>query len=180
MEAEQALLTAVLAGDGQAAERLVRQYYQQVYAFLYRMTGDYHTAADLTQDSFIKALTSLQSFRQRGNFISWLLAIASNKAKDHWRRQSRQATTPVDQSRLAGEVHTAGLATSIHRRDLIREALAHLPAPQREAIILRYYHDLKVKDIAEICDANLSTVKSRLRLGLIRLRKYLEGGKDEE
>lgn len=146
---------------------------------MYRMTGDPHAAADLTQDSFIKALKSLPSFRQKGKFSSWLLAIASNQAKDHWRRQSRQATTPVDQSRLAGEAHSAGLATSIHRRDLIREALACLAASQREAVILRYYHDLKVQDIAEITGANLSTVKSRLRLGLMHLRKQLEDEKDE-
>lgn len=179
MSIEQELLSAVRAGNRQAAEILVRRYYQQVYAFLFRMTGDPHTAADLAQDSFIKALSSLHSYRQEGKFSSWLLAIASNKAKDHWRLQARRDAALFDDERLVGEDSTVDLATTTHRRDMVRNALARLPASQREAVILRYYHDLRVKDIAVVTGSNLSTVKSRLRLGLLRLKKYLDGEIDD-
>jgi RNA polymerase sigma-70 factor (ECF subfamily) len=170
------LIKAALGGDRHAAQGLVHCYYQAIFSFVFRMVGDWHLALDLTQDVFVKALSALAGYRQKGKFSSWLLAIASNRVRDHWRRQSRYQTQTIDGLDIpSGEqLEEAALLEESGRE--IKAALETLSPVQREVVVLRYYHDMKLQDIAEVTKANLSTVKSRLRLGLMALKQVLSGG----
>ncbi|MTI94272.1 MAG: RNA polymerase sigma factor [Firmicutes bacterium] len=172
---EVALIKEALAGKPSAAEQLTRSNYRLVFSFIYRMTGDYHLAEDLTQEVFIKALAALASYRMDGRFDSWLLSIASNRVKDHWRGQRRRPTVPLSEQDAPQEDEINSIIERQSHIEQINKAFGGLSPVQREVIVLRYYHELKLEEIARITNAPVSTVKSRLRQGLLRLRDYLGG-----
>jgi len=161
-------------------ELLISKHYRQVFAYAYRMLGDYHLAVDITQDTFVKMAASIGRYKSREKFIGWLLTIASNQVRDYWKsRLYRERQAPPLEEMIASSDETVeDLFTRNDRRSQVKKALQELSAEQREVIILRYYHDLKIDDIAEITRANPSTVKSRLRLGLMKLKTELTGGEE--
>lgn len=170
---ELGLIKEALSGDRNAAQALVETHYQLVFSFILRMVADTQLALDLTQDVFVKALARLRTYRGKGKFSSWLLSIAANRVRDHWRRAARQpGGANVDVFSLAGQ---DDFTQESVEREQVRLALAQLSLPQREAVILRFYHDLSLAEIAQVTGANLSTAKSRLRLGLINLKELLGG-----
>lgn len=179
------LVRNVQAGDREAMEALVRRHYELVYAYIQRYTGDRQVAKDLTQDVFVKVTLSIHRFRMRSDFRSWLLTIATNQCRDYFRRSAARApTVPVheDVDRLVDE---RGNVADIFERDerlqQVKRALSGLPGAEREVLVLRFFHDLSIKDIARVTSANDSTVKSRLRRGILKLKQWLHGeeGHDE-
>ncbi len=154
---------------------LVERHHSSLLGFLYRLTGgDRSLAEDLTQEAFLRALRSIRQYRPTQRFKPWLYAIAVNAARDHFKRaDTRRAVSVSDDDLL-------GLADPIEWDDApvdagqqVAEALAALPAHQREAIVLRYYQELSLAEIAEVLAVPIGTVKSRLSLGLRQLRVWL-------
>jgi RNA polymerase sigma-70 factor, ECF subfamily len=173
------LLGAVGRGDPDALGLLYDRYGRLALAVAYRVLGDYHAAEDTAQDAFLAVWRRVDSFDpRRGTVHGWVLTIVRNAAVD--RRRGRHAHTlrdaPLDEVafRLAteGEETFAVVAASVEARR-VREALATLPAEQREAIELAYFGGLTHREIAERTGATLGTVKGRMRLGLHKLRATL-------
>jgi RNA polymerase sigma factor (sigma-70 family) len=180
---DQELISDSLRGSRSSQEILVRRHYKLVFSFLYRMTGDKELAMDLTQETFIKVLNHLSKYRGSADFKSWILTIASNHAKDFFKSKAHQ------NSRNTYELHdrdakTEKSVSSIfernEKRKEIKEALDGLPDFQREAILLKYYNDMKISEIARVTNATESTVKSRLKQGLGKLKSYLNRGETDE
>jgi RNA polymerase sigma-70 factor, ECF subfamily len=178
-DAEADLLGAIGRGDPDALGLLYDRYGRLALAVAYRVLGDYHAAEDAVQDAFLAVWRRVDSFdRRRGAVRGWLLTIVRNAAVD--RRRGRHAHSrqdaPLDDEafRLATEDEAtfAVVASSVEARR-VREALAGLPAEQREAIELAYFGGLTHQEIAERTGAALGTVKGRLRLGLHKLRAAL-------
>jgi RNA polymerase sigma-70 factor (ECF subfamily) len=158
---------------------LVERHHSPLLGFLYRLTGgDRALAEDLTQESFLRALRSIQQYQSARPFKPWLYAIAVNVARDHFKRaEVRYAVTLADDELLALP-DPIGLEETIEiDGPRIAAAIGALPVQQREAIILRYYQDLSLAEIAAVLAIPIGTVKSRLSLGLRRLRLWL---KDDE
>jgi RNA polymerase sigma-70 factor, ECF subfamily len=158
---------------------LVERHHSPLLGFLYRLTGgDRALAEDLTQEAFLRALRSIQQYQPERPFKPWLYAIAVNVARDHFKRaEVRYAVTLADDDLLALP-DPIGLEETIEiNGPRIAAAIGALPVQQREAIILRYYQDLSLAEIATALDIPIGTVKSRLSLGLRRLRLWL---KDDE
>lgn len=82
MSEDEQLIEKIHNGSEEAMETLVRRHYQNVFAFVYRRTGEYHLAYDLTQEIFLKMIKSLHFYHERGKFRSWLIKIAVNKCRD--------------------------------------------------------------------------------------------------
>ncbi|KLU62377.1 ECF RNA polymerase sigma factor SigW [Peptococcaceae bacterium CEB3] len=179
MPTDDALVEEILNGSQAAMEVLVKRHYREIFAYVYRKTGDYHTSYDLTQDILIKMMKGLKSYRRNGRFRHWLLKIAVNQCRDYYRSsefQHRNAVEPeenlVDEGSNVWDIFRAKQVGNY-----LKETILTLPAEQREVIVLRFYHDLKMKDIAQITECKETTAKSRLRQGLAKLRKAL---KDDE
>lgn len=177
------LIAEVKQGSKASQEILVRRHYKLVYSFLYRMIGDQELAKDLTQEVFIKVLNNLEKYQPSSDFKSWLLTVASNHTKDYLRskvHRERQHTYELTSQDMRTTKSVASIFEKNEKRKEIKAAIEALPEYQREAILLKYYNDLKISEIAEVTSASVPTVKSRLKQGLKKLKNYLKRGDHDE
>lgn len=169
------MIKKIQAGDTEAFDVLVRKYYGIIYQFCYRrLNGDTDTAADLTQDVFLKLLENIHAVRMLGKFQNYLLTIAANTCNNYFKK-AKPIYTDLTTFDIADDTGSA-LERAIQNENMIevRKALHTLPDYQKEVIILRFYHELKIREIAKITESNIPTVKSRLRQGLQKIKRYLE------
>lgn len=182
MQSDEQLIAELRQGKESFMEVLVKRHYKSVFAYIYRQMGDYHTAYDLTQETFIKMVRGINSFTGKGKFIHWLLAIALNTCRDHVKTKgykSGRNSTPWNDEVESADSKLINYFEYKTEEVLIKEALQELPSYQREAIVLRYYHDLKMKDIAGIMAVGEATVKSRIHQGLTKLKSIMERGEKD-
>jgi RNA polymerase sigma-70 factor (ECF subfamily) len=183
-DAETELLTAVKAGDATAYRGIVEKYQNRVYALVYGMVRNREDARDLTQDAFVKAYNSLDSFRLESSFYTWLYRIAMNLAIDFIRKRQRHGTTSYDEQ-IASREDGGGIAEIHHAEDprktlerkrlyeRIMDSLDKLPADQKQVILLRELEGLSYKEISDIMDIPEGTVMSRLFYARKKLQKLL-------
>lgn len=169
---EQKWIRAIVRrGDRAAADALVRTYYDELYAYIWRQTGRPEDALDLTQECFIAALQSLGSYdRRRSAFRTWLYHIASHKVIDHRRRF--QAAVPLTEDLPAPEDFTA----AVHDRALLAqtEELVRREDPlEQEIFRLRIYGQCSFPQIAAVTGQTEAKIKSRYYRLVARLRKEL-------
>lgn len=175
------LVTRTLDGDVGAFNDLVTRWEGPLYKFVYRYLGDAEEARDICQEAFIRAYSNLDGFRGNAKFSSWLYQIALNLCRSQFRRQKSRPMVSLEEKeqerhlRLVpdGNKLPEESAISNERARAVRSALEKLPEAQRTVIILKQYHGLKFREIAEILDAPESTVKSRLYHGLDSLAESL-------
>lgn len=162
-------------GDASALNTLVTRHHSPLLGYLYRLTGgDRPLAEDLTQEAFLRALRGIGRYTYPRPFKAWLYAIATNTARDHFKSAEQRHTIALAEDFDAPDEHPLDaplLATEDAQQ--VARALAALPTPQREAVLLRYYQDLSLAEIATALSIPLGTVKSRLSLGLKRLKDLL-------
>lgn len=183
MLSDEELIGEILQGSQAAMEALVKKHYKSVFAYVYRKTGDYHMAYDITQEVFIKMLKALSHYNDMGKFTNWLFKIASNSCLDYGRTSKAKGINrqmELDVQLQDTQANVWHLLEKKLARKRIQEAIGSLPEDQREVVILKYYHDLRIKDIAQITQSKEPAVKSRIRRGLAKLRTMLEGDKTGE
>lgn len=179
-------------GDADAFTALYGRYRGSLHRYLVHHCGSPAVAEDLYQDVWIKVVNARADYEPLARFSTWLFRIARNRLIDHYRRQSSQpvasATTrasPEDDDPDEEEACFAGLCAPDHERPdalverhdkarRISEALASLPAPQREAFLLAEEAGLTLDEIALATDSGRETAKSRLRYALNKLRHSLQ------
>ena len=176
-ELDRAVLARVAGGELDALEELYDRYRTMAYSIALRVTGDATLAEDVLQDAFLGAWRHAGRYVEgRGSVKTWLLAIVHHRAIDAIRRRRPTTTLPEREDvpppaltapDVWGEV-AAGLDA-----DTIRGALAALPEAQREAIELAYFGGLTQQEVAARTGAPLGTVKGRMRLGLLAMRRTL-------
>lgn len=133
-------------------EQIYLEYYKPVYAFLMSRCGDEALAADLTQETFFKALKSIGRFRGDSSLNVWLCGIAKNTLISHWRRHRRETLledTVLPESAAEELSPAAGVEQAEQKLDIHR-ALHTLPEPYREVFWLRVYGELSFADIAAL------------------------------
>jgi RNA polymerase sigma-70 factor (ECF subfamily) len=165
----------VAEGDKDALRELYDRYGRIVYGMTYRLTRDVQLAEEATQDTFVAVWRRAASFDPgRAKLSTWLFVIARNRAIELIRARTR-VPEPQESVEPAGqEPDPADLATLADEAERIAEVLAELPENQLEVIQLAFFDGLSHGEIAERLDQPLGTVKSRIRLGLSRLRALLE------
>ena len=175
---DEELLALIVRRQERALGAIYHRYGRLVYTIALRITGDRETAEEVVQDVFQNVWQSAGSFQpDAGAFSSWLLSITRHRAIDATRSKRERARAreqALDFDWPAGE--DAGLEREVAQgllRDAVREALGALPPNQRQAIELAYYGGLTRMEIAERLGEPLGTIKTRLRLGLLKLRDLL-------
>ena len=178
-EQEAAVIQAVLDGNINAYELLVKEYEKNVYNLALRMVGNSEDAADMSQEAFIKAYNSLTSFRGDSKFSVWLYRIVSNVCLDYLRSRGRRQTVSLSTENDDGEdveIDIADETQSPERlldrrltRDAVRRGLAALPPEHRQILLLREIQGLSYDEIADALGIEAGTVKSRI----FRARKKL-------
>ncbi|MFD2116253.1 RNA polymerase sigma factor [Paenibacillus yanchengensis] len=175
MLSEQKLYDQWMQGNSDALDRIIKRHYNYIFAYIYRYCSDYHLAYDLTQETFIKMVRHIHTLKNIEQLRHWLLKIALNTCRDHFKIRSNQMIQKEVEYEDAISEQLGQQKDSLAQMDdamLIQQLLQMLPDYQRETIILRYYYDLKITDIAELTDTELSTVKSRLKQGIEKLQKH--------
>jgi len=179
-------VAAIARGEVEALERLYDRYGALVYSVSLRILHDHHLAEDVVQEVFHRLWRQPTSFDPaRGRFISWMMSVTRNRALDELRRRNRRFRSEERDEDPEREVPgndrfdnpEVGLVL-VELRVVVRGALARLPAAQREVIELAYFGGLTQQEIAERTGDPLGTVKTRVRLGMRRLRLALAGYAD--
>jgi RNA polymerase sigma-70 factor (ECF subfamily) len=163
------------AGDPEAAAAFVRRFQRPVFGLALTVLGDRATAEDVAQEVFVRAWRSAATYdARRGAVLGWLLGITRNAAIDVLRLKRADPVDPQAlESRLQLQTRPAH-AANYPEREEVRKALADLPAEQRRALVLATYFGRTAREIAELDDLPVGTVKSRIRGGMLRLRDSLE------
>lgn len=179
---DMAHLALAATGDGAALTVLYDAHARAVYSLALRVVGDEADAEDVLQEVFAQAWRQAGRYDPaRGTVAAWLLTMARTRAIDRLRarraRPDTNATTPDDAwlSLPAPAVDPGDVITAERDAQRVREALQELPVLQRLAIELAYFEGLTQSEIAGRLDEPLGTVKTRIRLGLLKLRDALSG-----
>jgi len=177
------LVRLVSLGDIAALEALYSRYARVVYSFAIRIVRDSQLTEEIVQEVFVRTWRQADRFQHtRGNFASWLLSITHNLAIDEIRKRQRrpQRSELVDVSDAlyglvdeATNVEEAVEASDLRRR--VSVAMASLPEPQRVAIELAFFEGLSQREISAQLEVPLGTIKTRMRLGLKKLKSELDG-----
>lgn len=187
------LMRRYAEGDKRAFTLLFERHKQPVFNFILRSCGRRDVAEELLQEVFLRVVKSASSYRQKAKFTTWLYTIARNACIDAARKRSRadvySLQNPIGdgddderthQDRLVdGEARSGGVdADRKAFRDRLQKALQKLPDKQREVFVLREISGLTFAEVAEVVDAKVPTVKSRMRYALKTLRGELAEYRD--
>jgi RNA polymerase sigma factor (sigma-70 family) len=178
-DADRAVLEAVAGGDHGAIEVLYERYKTMAYGLALRITGDASLADDVVQEAFVGAWRNAGRYAtERGSVKTWLLAIVHHRAIDAIRRRRPTAELPEHEEAPPPSMTLPDVWSEVAGRldrDEILNALATLSRVQREALELGYFSGLTQQEIAIRTNTPLGTVKSRMRLGLLQMRRAMLG-----
>ncbi len=175
------LIMRVAAGDRRAFETLYDRYAATVFGVTMKMLGDRELAEDAVQEIFWRVWKRAASFDRSRAFAPWLFGIAHNYCIDELRRRRvrPQQVFEDDEHPILGaipdELDVGEAAVLTDQRRIVLEALDQLPEEQRQALLLAYFGGLTQQEIAQKLGNPLGTVKTRMRLGLQKLRALLQG-----
>ncbi|MDP3849382.1 MAG: RNA polymerase sigma factor [Luteolibacter sp.] len=166
------LMARLAAGDDLALNALMTRWSARVSAFLFRMTGQREVAVDIAQETFVKLYQARGGYKPRGNFSTYLFAIAANLARNHVRWKKRHPTvsldaTDSDGSEIYGEPadpnQSPGEAVIAREKSAaVHRAVLALPPDLREALSLFIYEDLGYTEIAELSRCSAKAVETRI------------------
>jgi RNA polymerase sigma-70 factor, ECF subfamily len=171
---DRALVDACLAGNRDAFAVIVDRHRRQVYQLCYRYVGSHEDAADLAQDTFIRAFKGLKGFKGQSTLATWLYRIAINVCLNRvsLKTPRPEALGPGDRVDLAAERPDVSLLRE-ERAAAVRAAIRQLPPKQRATLILRVYHELPHEEIAGVLGSSVGAAKANFFHALANLKKLL-------
>lgn len=181
---ERALVGRAQGGELEAYDTLVRRYQERLYATLYHMTSNHEDAADLAQDTFVKAFRALHTFKGDSSFFTWLYRIAVNKTINFLKQRKQRGQVSLNDLDFNAENDpdlVALISERTPRRDVsLRElqerlnmAMQRLSEEHRMVVTLHDIQGLKHEEIAVVMKCNVGTVRSRLFYARQQLQAYL-------
>lgn len=177
---DEALVARIVEQDVRALDALYGRYSRPVFSLALKILGDREVVEEVVQEVFLRLWTRAHSFDpQRGKLLSWLLTITHHRAIDELRRRRSQPVLDGLQDQLATIDEPASdpseTYSHVEDREAVQKALAQLPEAQRKPIQMAYYGGLTQVEIASTLSEPLGTIKTRMRLGMQKLRVLLAG-----
>lgn len=174
------LITNYLAGDDNSLELLIKRYLRYIYTFAYKNVGDQSSAEDITQEVFIKVWKNIKKFDQKKDFRPWIFKIAKNTAVDFLRKKKA-----IPFSRFENEqgqnilienvaMKPLNLLENFDDKRILAVAMCSLTSREQKLIDLRHNDGMSFKEIAEVFQESINTIKSRYRRTIISLRKNIK------
>jgi len=184
METEEARIARALRRrDPDVLDALIAQYQHRLLRYLLHLTGNYATAEDLFQETWMRVLEKGHLYDGKSRFVTWLLTIAHNVAIDHLRRRSLASLDEMQESEDGAPFEVLDQRPSPFEQAAAGEqsarleaAMQQLPAIFREVLTLRIHEQMKLEEIAKLIHIPLATVKTRLYRGVMALGPMLRGG----
>ena len=183
MLADDMLVARYSKGDNKAFDELLVRYQSKLFNYIYFIVRNQEVAEDLFQETFVKAITTIQQGRYTasGRFGAWLTRIAHNLIIDGF-RQERTENTMSNEDSEVDLFNDADLCDDnieiqlVNEQTLcdVRRLVDALPANQREVVYMRFYQDLSFKEIAEITGVSINTALGRMRYALLNMRRTAE------
>lgn len=172
---DQGLVARARDGEAAALDALVSRHHAAVYEVTYRVLGDPDAAADAAQDTFMRALAALHTFRGEAAFRTWLLKIAANVARSVGRKTTRRREVALEAVPEQGSGADDPARRAVVRAEAERaaRALEELPEKQRLAVTLRIHQDLSHREIGEVIGSSEGAARVNYHLGIKRLRELL-------
>jgi RNA polymerase sigma factor (sigma-70 family) len=172
VQSDAELIESVLAGREQAFELLIRRYERSVRATALHVVKDRHLVCDIAQESFLRAYRQLGRLHRPAAFGAWLLRITHRCALDALRRRRNEAPLELDES-FAPVLESRDGQLEEDKQELLA-AVMQLPAAERQVVMLRYFGDHTVKEVADIAGRSVGTVTKQLSRAHRRLRNMVE------
>ncbi len=171
------MIARFLAGERSAFDSLFAKYQDYVYNIVYGIVGKSDEAHDVTQEVFVQVFRSLASFRRGSRFATWLYRIAVNRAVDAARASRGWRWLPLDETLRATPDPSDSPTKSAERhadQDAVQQVLMQVAVQHRDVLVLRYYQDLSVEEIAEVLGCSVSAAKVRLHRARLHFKeKYV-------
>jgi RNA polymerase sigma-70 factor (ECF subfamily) len=164
------LVQKARAGNSLAFAKLVEKYQNKILRLVYDFTGDYQQSMDIAQEVFLKVFMKISTFEGTSQFATWLYRVAVNTCLDELRKSKKKSFRLFADLRLSDEMMLTDTAENADAPPM-DIALTKLSEQQRTAIILRYYNELTVEDIAQIMECGANTVRTHIYRGIEKLRK---------
>ncbi len=173
MEEDRQLIKEYLSGNGDAIEGLVTKYQKMVYSLAYRLTNDMDAAQDLTQETFIKVLKGIKTFKMRSSFKTWVYRIATNVCLNRMRKRNPETMT-LDEAVVQSSSNV--LTSMITKEQGIRlnRAIQRLTERQKLAVTLRTMEGLSCRETADIMGCSEGAVKAHYHNGVKSLKEILK------
>ncbi|MGQ9729917.1 MAG: RNA polymerase sigma factor [Candidatus Zipacnadales bacterium] len=181
------LVLRAQASDREAFDQLVDETYAMAYATAFRLTGDAEIAADATQEAYVRAYSSLHTFRGSSSFSTWLYQIVVNVSLDLLRRRARapESFGVSDEEDTQREIEivdpSANPLAELERRErqtAVLSALRKISDDHRTVLVLFDLNGLSYEEIAEVLQVPLGTVKSRLNRARLALREVIKESRE--
>ena len=173
---DELLMEEIARGSSEASSILLDRYKNQLFAFLYRLILNQTDAEDIFQETWIRIIKYAHTFNASKKFSTWLFQIAVNCSRDfinckHYEANIEEEITVCDVNQIE----------DFENKEFAESIIEKLPLSFREVVILRYFHDKKEKEIAELLSIPIGTVKSRLHKAIAFLKKFYDekGGQNE-
>ncbi|HEX2033879.1 MAG TPA: sigma-70 family RNA polymerase sigma factor [Chloroflexota bacterium] len=181
---DEELVHLLVQQDVRALETLYHRYSRPVFSLALKILGDREVVEEVVQEVFLRLWTRAFGYDpQRGKLLSWLLTITHHRAIDELRRRRSQPEVDGLQEQLAPSEEPAADPSNslaqVEQRETVQQALAQLPEAQRRPIEMAYYGGMTQVEIAMALREPLGTIKTRMRLGMQKLRLLLSGEQGE-
>lgn len=171
MDADFLLIRNMKKGNEDAFDMFVRKYYDDILKYCGYHCFDLEYAEDLAQETFVHFFAKLSDYRHVGKTKNFLYTIAGNLCKNYFKKVKE---TPLENTELTDLVEAAEFTPDILTKIEVWNALDYLSNELRDVVVLYYFQDLKLSEIAHILKIGLPLVKYRMKQAKIQLRKYLE------
>ena len=177
MQDEESLIRRAQQRDPVALTQIYEDNFDKIYRYIVLKIGERTEAEDMTQQVFLSAMKSISSFKYQGKpFAAWLYRIAHNQVVDYWRKKSKQATVPLNESLPASNSDPEKIAEQIMDIKQLAIAAKRLTKSQQEVISLRFAGEMPIAQVAKTMGKSEGAIKALQHSAILSLRKALSTG----
>lgn len=183
---DEQLMDAYIRGNDSAFGELITRYATALFGYLLRLTGHRQDAEDLLQETLVRIHTKAHTFNPSARFKPWAFTIATNIANDRFRKTKRSGCIyslddpdrPIPETAFkvceqTADCNPVAASSASELKEQVHRAIQSLPTQQRTALVLAYYHDLTYREVAEVMNCSVGTVKTHMSRALHKLADIL-------